>query len=431
MNTLVEQDTRPTAFGTPYVQENPSEFRVSTSAYGDPKVFEAELEKIFYSTWIYLGHESEIANNGDFKSTWIGMQPVILVRDGDGNITALLNACTHRGGNLCREEKGNTRTFVCPYHGWAYKTSGELLAIPAAERYPDDFDTAKLAMVKVPRVAAYGGMIFGSFNAEVESLDDYLGDAKRHIDIWNARRAGGTYRAGTAHKYAYHGNWKFQSENVYDGYHAGFTHRSAFNTFRKFEGLFRNRHYGAVREDGATRGMRGGHGSLELNKPLDSGQIDPAIRQHYLDALERLNGKEMVDEILRNRHVLLFPSVIIMDFNIRVVQPRAFNRTEVYSYPMLIDGIPEEITAQRLNDVQTRVGTAGIVGADDIDVFNGNQTSLQALGAKWFTLSRGLGKEQILDNDQRVGGFSDETPQRAFWRQWDKLMSANSRGEGA
>jgi len=359
------------------------------------------------------------------------MQPVLVARDQDGKINAFLNACTHRGGNLSREERGNTRSFVCPYHGWAFKTSGELLAVPAPERYPAEFDMADKGLVKVARVASYGGLVFGSFNAGVVDLETYLGEAKQHIDLWNARCAGGTYRAGTAHRYGYRGNWKFQSENVYDGYHAGFVHRSAFNTFRKFEGLFKNRHYGAVRSDGLTRGLPGGHGTLELGMPLESGQIDPAIRQQYIDTLERLNGKEKAHAILCNRHLLIFPNVVIMDFNIRVIQPRGHDRTEVYSYPMLIDGVPEEISAQRMNDVQTRVGTAGIVGADDIEVFHGNQTSLQALGARWLTLSRGVDMEEVLPSGERIGGFSDETPQRAFWREWNASMSAATKGERA
>lgn len=426
MNTPAEPGLRPHAFRTPYVEESATDFRVSTAAYRDPEIFEAEMKNIFYSTWIYLGHESEVPNPGDFKSTWIGLQPVILTRDQEGKLNALYNACTHRGGNLCREERGNTRSFVCPYHGWSFRTDGSLMAIPAEERYPAGYDRSRLDMRRVPRLDTYGGLIFASVNPDVCDLKEHLGSAMHHIDVWNARQSSGTYRAGTPHRYAYHGNWKFQSENVYDGYHAGFTHRSAFNTFRKFPGLFRNRHHGAVREDGLTRGMEGGHGSLELSMPLASGNVPEDLIRQYEDGIAARIGRDNVPDVLRNRHVLIWPNVIIMDFNIRHVQPRAHNRTEIYSYPMLIDGIPE-ISAQRMNDAQQRVGVAGVVGADDIDVFNGNQTSLGALGNQWFTLARGLDKETIEANGDHVAGFSDEAPQRAFWRQWDKMMSAGSK----
>jgi benzoate/toluate 1,2-dioxygenase alpha subunit len=72
------------------------------------------------------------------------------------------------------------------------------------------------------------------------------------------------------------------------------------------------------------------------------------------------------------------------------------------------------------------VGTAGILSADDIDVFAGGQNALKAGGADWITLSRGLEKEHVKPSGERVGVYSDETPQRAFWRQWKSMMgSAN------
>lgn len=166
-----------------------------------------------------------------------------------------------------------------------------------------------------------------------------------------------------------------------------------------------------------------------MGKPLESAFLDPAARQKYFDTLVQINGEEAAHEILSNRHVLLFPNVVIMDFNIRVIQPLAHDRTEVNSYPMLIDGIDPAISAGRMNDVQTRVGVAGMVGADDVDVFHGNQSALQALGAQWLNLSRGLGKEEIVSQDERIGAFSDETPQRAFWRHWQKTMSNSRAGE--
>ncbi|WP_353152872.1 Rieske (2Fe-2S) protein, partial [Pollutimonas bauzanensis] len=122
------------------VDDQPEEFRVSTTAYRSQAVFEQELEDIYYKTWIYLCHESELAKSGDFKSTQIGTRPVIVSKGRDGKISAVLNVCTHRGATLCREESGNTRAFVCPYHGWSFRPSGELIGIPDDARYPACFD---------------------------------------------------------------------------------------------------------------------------------------------------------------------------------------------------------------------------------------------------------------------------------------------------
>lgn len=87
------------------VDDQPNEFRVSTSAYRSEAMFQQELDNIFYQTWIYLCHESEIAKPGDFKSTQIGTRPVIVSRGRDGQIHAVLNACTHRGATICARRR--------------------------------------------------------------------------------------------------------------------------------------------------------------------------------------------------------------------------------------------------------------------------------------------------------------------------------------
>ena len=409
----------------PYVTEDAAEFRVSIDAYRRADIFEREIKAIFNSNWIYLGHESELPNKGDFKATWIGRQSVIVARDTDGTINAFLNFCRHRGAGLVRQEKGNVRTFNCPYHGWSWKLNGELAGVTDSTRFPEGFAANDKGLIKVARLAQYGGLIFGSLNKDVEDFETYLGEAKQHIDLWLGRCAGSKYRVATAHKYAYRGNWKFQAENVYDGYHANFVHRSAYNTFRKFEGQFTGRHYNAaVRTVGQTRGYPTGHGVLEAGTPLDNKFVDPDIKQRYLDRLLELNGKEKTDAILENRHLLLWPSVVIMDSNIRVIQPLAHDYTEIYSYPMIIEGVDDQINYGRLHDVQTRVGPAGLVGADDLDVFHSAQTAQQGSGAEWITLSRGLHLETSSPSGERVGAFTDETPQRAFWRKWHAVMTA-------
>lgn len=409
------------------VDESTKEFRVATAAYRGEDVFLKEMENVFYKTWIYLCHESEIANPGDFKSTLIGTRPVIVAKNRDGSVHAFLNACTHRGATVCREEKGNTRAFVCPYHGWSFRPNGELIGIPDEARYPAGFNKTDKNLKPVPRIASYAGLVFGSFNPDVEPLETFLGGAKQHLDIWMKRAAGNGYEVATSHKYGFDGNWKFQAENVYDGYHPGFVHRSAFNTVRKFAGSFENRALDeAVRQQGHTRGYPEGHGTLEAGAPLESGGIDPAIRDAYNQQLESLYGREGAQEVLTNRQFLIFPNLTIFDFNIRVIQPISHERTEVYSYPLMIRGAHDEINANRMLDAQTRVGTAGILSADDIDVFAGAQNALNSEVFDWITLSRGLDKEEVKADGERVGVYSDETPQRAFWRKWRSMMTSKA-----
>ena len=122
--------------------------RVHTSLYTDPALFDAELEKIFHSTWIWVAHESEIPEAGSYKTTYIGKQPVIVVRDRKKAVNVLLNRCRHRGATVCEHKKGKTNSFVCPYHGWGYALDGSLRGVPHPESYGDCLDKAELPLVK-------------------------------------------------------------------------------------------------------------------------------------------------------------------------------------------------------------------------------------------------------------------------------------------
>ena len=87
--------------------------RVHTSLYVDPAIFEAEMDRIFNSTWVWVAHASEIPAAGNFKMSHVGRQPVIVTRDNEGRVHVLLNRCRHRAGSVCEERKGKTSVFVC------------------------------------------------------------------------------------------------------------------------------------------------------------------------------------------------------------------------------------------------------------------------------------------------------------------------------
>jgi phenylpropionate dioxygenase-like ring-hydroxylating dioxygenase large terminal subunit len=410
------------------VEETKREFRVATRTYRDPEIFQRELDAIFSRGWVFIGHESEVANPGDFKSTRIGRQPIILTRDDHGELNAFYNACPHRGTTLCRSEHGNVKAFVCPYHSWTFRTSGELVGISDRSRYPDDFPMEDKKLHRIGALASHHGLVFGSISADVPSFADYLGAGARHLELWAGRALGGRYRAGTPHRYLYRGNWKFQAENVLDGYHANSVHGSAYRTIRqfpqRFPGTDKSRAITGVRTEGETCGYPNGHGMLGAGAALETGNVPEEVKLRYRASLVARNGEDVAREIMNNRHLLIFPNVCLMDNNIRVIQPIAHDLTEIYSYPMLIDEAEEPINAARLADVQARVGSAGVVNLDDIEIFNSNQTAVSAPGLEWITLSRGLGKEEILSSGERIGAHSDETPQRAFWRAWQQRMVA-------
>lgn len=151
--------------------------RVHTSLYTSPELFDLEIDRIFNKTWVWVAHESEIPDAGSFKSSMVGKQPVIVVRDRKRNINVLLNRCRHRAATVCEHQKGKTNNFVCPYHGWGYGLDGALRGVPHPESYEDTLDKANLGLVKL-RTESYGGLVFATFNDDIEPLDTFLGPAK-------------------------------------------------------------------------------------------------------------------------------------------------------------------------------------------------------------------------------------------------------------
>lgn len=194
--------------------------RIHRSVYTDAQIFELEMERIFGQTWLYVGHESEIDEPGDYKTTHMGLQPVIVSRSEDGGIHVLYNRCTHRSATVCQYERGNSSFFRCDYHGWTFRNDGTVIGQTFASGYdPRDCDRADFNLVAVPRVDRYRGMIFASMAEEGPSLEDHLGNAKEFIDLFVDLSPVGEIEvnAGT-HRYTYGGNWKLQSENGVDGY---------------------------------------------------------------------------------------------------------------------------------------------------------------------------------------------------------------------
>ncbi len=154
-------------------------YRANRSIFTDEEVFELEMKHIFEGNWIYLAHESQLPNNGDYFTVYMGRQPVVITRDKDGGLHCLINACAHRGAMICRRKTDNRTTLTCPFHGWTFRNDGTLLKVkdPEGAGYPDTFDVdGSHNLTKVPRFESYRGFLFGSLNDDVSSLAEHLGE---------------------------------------------------------------------------------------------------------------------------------------------------------------------------------------------------------------------------------------------------------------
>jgi phenylpropionate dioxygenase-like ring-hydroxylating dioxygenase large terminal subunit len=203
--------------------------RVHGSLYTDPAVFEAELEHIWYRTWVYVGHVSEVPRPNDFVVKSIGPQPVIMTRDREGTVRLLLNRCSHRANQVCAVERGNSRTFRCPYHGWTFSNDGSLLGYPFNSGYQGLEARGGLGLAHVPRVETIHGFVFGSFADEGESLREHLGAAVEAFDrLARLSPEGEVELTAGWLKHRVRANWKMLLENETDGYHPQFVHSSIF-----------------------------------------------------------------------------------------------------------------------------------------------------------------------------------------------------------
>lgn len=204
---------------------------INRAIFSDQDVYEAEQEAIFGRCWLFLGHESLVSNPGDYMTTFMGEDPIILTRDKAGTVHALLNTCRHRGNRVCLFDRGNTAGFVCSYHGWRYGIDGKLINVPFYEgAYLGELDRGKWGLVEVPRLEMHGGLIFGCWDPGAVSLEEYLGDTVWYLDRLVLGQGGEGIDFLPGHDgYLVRANWKIIAENFAgDHYHTLFTHRSSF-----------------------------------------------------------------------------------------------------------------------------------------------------------------------------------------------------------
>ncbi|MEW6299622.1 MAG: aromatic ring-hydroxylating dioxygenase subunit alpha [Thermodesulfobacteriota bacterium] len=406
--------------------------RVHGRVYTDPQIFAEELDKIFSKGWVYVGHAGEVPQPGDFRLKRIGQQSVIMARADDGQIHLLMNRCRHRANTVCQVERGNTAVFRCAYHGWTYRNTGELLAVTYQDGYESSFRKEDYGLTRVPRVAAYRGFVFGSLSPAGITLDEYLGQpVKEQIDLFvDLSPEGELDVTAGVHKYGYQANWKFQVENAMDGYHPNFVHQSFLQVVQKRTGTKLDLFTG--HSTGLTRDLGNGH------VMLDSREYNKTKRQHlravlpttpggqaYLDALERRYGKGRAEDILTagGTHLLVFPNLILIGVQIRVVQPVSVAETHVFLYPTLLKGVAPEMNAARLRGHEAFYGPAGSGAVDDLEMFERNQVGLSAQVDPWLLLSRGMHRERQDVDGTVIAQMTDELTQRAIWRQWKKLMA--------
>ena len=165
-----------------YDRPDLGKFRVHRSSMTSPEIYELARRRIFDRCWLYLGHESEIPNPGDYTRRVVAERALFFVRDRDGELRVFHNTCPHRGALICRTDHGNAQVLQCFYHAWSFNTSGELIGMPDVEGYGPDFDRSEMSLHS-PRFDSYKGFIFVCFDPDAEPLVDYLAGAAEYLDL--------------------------------------------------------------------------------------------------------------------------------------------------------------------------------------------------------------------------------------------------------
>jgi phenylpropionate dioxygenase-like ring-hydroxylating dioxygenase large terminal subunit len=388
--------------------------RVHRRIYTDPAIFERELECIFGAAWIYVGHESQVKQPGDYFATRIGRRPVVLVRDTDGQIRVIHNQCAHRGAMVVATEKGNAPEFTCCYHGWTYHLDGRLKGVPLQQGYPRDFDPGnpRTAMVQVARVASYRGFVFASEAADGPSLEDFLGYMTTSFDDMVDRAPDGEIEvAGGTFKHTYDANWKLYLENLCDAAHPIFTHRSSIEAAQQQPDDVFSDGTGEIairqmRQNGAPYSFwetqvgiwtyPNGHsylGDYHDDAKLVAALKDPVFRD-YIGRLEARKGKAETQRVLETRrwNTNIYPNLSFMSQfqQLRVVHPIAVDRTEVHTYNFRLKGAPEQMFRNTISFANTVNGTGSLVLTDDLEIYNRIKLGLSSEGAEWIEVGRGF-----------------------------------------
>lgn len=401
------------------------EDRVHCRLYTDESVFQDELARIWYREWIYIGHESEVPEAGDYVLKWLGLQPVIMSRDEDGGVNLLLNHCTHRGAAICQDEQGNSHGFRCWYHGWRFNNKGECIGVAHPKGFPDDFRREDFGLARVPRTSSYRGFLFGNMSPDGISLDEHLGPAKREVfdRLCDLSPQGEVEIQAGWLKHRVDANWKMMMENVCDFYHPSFTHKAA---------LSERPYLGQV-----VRDLGNGHADIHsLNSgavaPSDEGNnLGESGRRHF-DALARVYGEDRAHAMLLDGtpHAIIFPNLFVANQNLFVVRPVAAGALVSYQTPVYFKGVPDEVNERQLRRFEGASGPAGLLEQDDGEIWERNQRGLQALMPEWQVLKRGFGAETVTPEGIRVArDVMDETSMRGFWRHYKRLILATKLNE--
>ncbi len=414
--------------------------------FNNREIYDLELRRIFARSWVYIGHESEIPRPGDYATRNIGEDPFIFVRDDAGVIRVLFNSCRHRAGQVCRDDRGNANRFLCPIHGWSYRTSGELEGVPAKNQGYRELNTAEWGLFAAPKVTNYHGLVFACLDPEAVSFEQYLGKYHWYLDIQLLLSQGGMQVLGEPHRWLVEANWKQGAENFCgDSSHTPSTHRSALDA-------------GFVRQEmntGPGKKFRlhvhdcDGHAiSIRQLEPGQTAFWDypEEVTAHFRNS--RLSGPQL--DLARraiNHNGTVFPNFSFLHFaatdsidrppagflSMRVWQPKGPGKTEIWNWILAPREASESYKRRAYQAGMSSFSPSGNFEQDDVTVWPWIARSASTVFAEMNHIKlnyqmglRGMGDAQPIADwpgpGVAVPSSAGEGGLRTFHRTWYERM---------
>lgn len=417
------------------------ETEVHRDLYIDPELFELEMRHLFVNTWNYVGHDSQVPNEGDYVSTTIGTQPVIMVRSGDGVVRVFYNRCPHKGTRLT-EGCGNTgRFFRCSYHAWSFRTDGSLLAVPLRAEYENtgfEDSIAARGMTQVAHVHNYRGFVFAKLGTLGLGFEEFFGASLSSLDNMIDRSPVGRLEvAGGVLRYVHDCNWKMLVENQTDTMHPMIVHESSAGTA---VAVWHNAPAGSPKpmaveiyapfmssyeffQKMGIRVWQNGHGHTGVSHSIHS---DYSAVPGYAEQMAQAYGAERARAILgENRHnTVYYPNVMIKGpiQLLRIFRPLAVDRTLVESWAFRLVGAPDLLLERTCTYNRLVNAPTSVVGHDDLEMYRRQQEGLASNGNEWVNLQRLYAADESRRNDDVTTGTSERL-MRDHFRAWAHFMT--------
>lgn len=435
---------------------NLKEGTISREIFSSKEIYEEELEKVFTRAWLFVGHESQIPKPGDYFTSRMGAESVILTRDKKNKVHVFLNSCRHRGMKVCQYDQGNTQLFTCPYHSWSYTTEGKLFGVPQFKQiYDGCLEKDNWSLIEVAKLEIYKGTVWATWDKNAPDFLTFLGGAKEHLDLaldCRDGREGGSEVLVGVHKWVIPCNWKFAAENFLGDTYHNVSHRSV-----DLIGIGPSAEVGVQgRRDNELEyaqhlwvNFPAGHGVHSAIVPedipfADTFQNNPVVAEYFRYCHEERKRRLGAE---RNRLVpfvgTIYPNASFhgkQPRNICVWHPNGPESTEAWRFFLVDADAPQEVKDFLRSYYMRYSGPAGMTEQDDMENWNYATAGSRGVIAKRYPYNyqQSFGK---VTTDGPVEGnvslqVSEENPRQFYrrWRDymndadWDTLMGKNDNG---